>query len=76
MNAFFIENLLVATSVLCKDFVDISCKNSHNTRRLYVAAAHLFLKWNFILVCRMFFLIDGTLKLTDLQCHRIYSCFY
>ena len=39
-------------------------ENSHaHTSRTYVAAANLFLKFNFILVCGMFFLIDGALKL-------------
>ena len=46
----------VAASVFCKDFVDISYENSHiRTRRLYVSAAYLFPKCNFILVCRMSF---------------------
>ena len=39
-----------------KNFVGISYENSHaHTRRLNVAAAYLFLKYNFILVCGMFF---------------------
>ena len=59
-NTFFIEHLLAAASILCTDFVDISYEDSHtHARRLYVAAANLFLKSNFILVCGMFFLIDG-----------------
>ena len=44
----------VAASVFCMDFVDISYDNCH-TRRLYVAAAYLCLKYNFILVCGMSF---------------------
>ena len=46
----------VAAFIFCKDFVDISYENSHtHTRRLNVAAAYLFIKYNFILVCGMSF---------------------
>ena len=46
----------VAAFVFCKDFVDISYKNSHtHTRRLNVAVAYLLIKYNFILVCGLFF---------------------
>ena len=40
-QVFFIEHLLVAASVLCKDFVDIIYEGSHThtRRRLYVVAA-------------------------------------
>ena len=54
----------MATSLLCKDFVDINYEDSHtHSRRLYVAAAYLFVKCNFIMVCGMFLLIDGTLTI-------------
>ena len=42
--------------IFCKDFVKISYENSYtHTRRFYVAAVYLFLKYNFILVCAMSF---------------------
>ena len=67
----------MTASVLCKDVFDISYENSHtHTRRLYVAAAYLFLKCNFILVCGMFFLIDGTFILTTFESYRIYFLFF
>ena len=43
-----------SASVFCMNFVDISYNNCH-TRRLYVAAAYLCLKYKFILVCGMSF---------------------
>ena len=44
------------TSVFSKDFFHISYENSHTrTRRLYVSAAYLFLKYNSILVCGTYF---------------------
>ena len=49
--------------LLYKGFVDISYEDSHtHIRRLYVAAAYVFLKRNFFLVFEMFFLIAGTLN--------------
>ena len=46
----------VAAFIFCKDSVDISYENSHtHTRKLNVVAAYLFIKYNFILVCGMFF---------------------
>ena len=66
----------MAASVLCKDFVNISYEYSRtHTRGLYVAAAYLYLKFNFILVCGMSFLIYGTLTLTTLECYGVY-CFH
>ena len=72
LGTLFHRAPLVAASVFCKDFVDISYENSHtHTRRLYVAAAYLFLNYNFILVCGMLFPIDGTLTLTTSECYRM-----
>ena len=77
-NTFFSRTPPVAASVFWKDFVSISYESSHtHTRRLYVAATYLFLNYNFILVCGMYF-PDwwDTYKLTTSECYRIYSVFY
>ena len=64
----------MAAAVLCKNFVNISYENSHtHTSELYLAAAYLYLKCNFILVCGMPFLIYGTLTLATLEHDGIYS---
>ena len=56
MSIFLQNTPPVAAYVFYKDFVNISYENSHtHTGRLYVAAAYLFLKYNFILVCGMSF---------------------
>ena len=52
----FYRTSLVAASVFCKDFVNISYDNSHtHTRRLFVDAACLFLKYTFRFIYEMSF---------------------
>ena len=44
----------MASFIFCKNFVDIIYENFHaHARRLYVAAAYLFLNYKFILVWKM-----------------------
>ena len=66
----------VATSVLSKDFLDVSYENSHiHARRLFVAEALIY----FLNAISFWFVecfpVDRTLTLTTLECFRICSVF-
>ena len=69
-NTFFCRTPpVVASEVFCKDFVDINCDSFiSQTRRLYMAAGHLFLNYNCILVFAISFSDRwGHSKLTTLE---------
>ena len=74
-TSFYRTPPLIA-SVFYKNFVDISYENSHtHTRRLNVAAAYLFLTFNFILVCGMSFPNWWDTYIYYSECYRIYPVF-